>query len=242
MILFGEVTPMRSLAKCTLTLMAGMLLVSCVAEGPRVEDNNDRLPMYGGGDRRADPELRAADDKLIAELIQRYGSPRAAAQNSVERGNRYFRLGDYAGAMRNFNQAWLLDPNRPDPFWGFARVFDDQGESCKARAMIDRALDLNLSKPAALADAGRIYTYCAVSDETLSAADKRRYFERSEELYFRAVSMAPTDPALFGSWAMAHYWQGNYADAWKMIEKQRALGGVPGNLFLGLLQAKMPEP
>ena len=233
---------MQLLAKCLMNVVGVLLLAACATSGPPLADRNDQLPMYGGSDSQADPGLRAANDKLTAELIQRYGSPQAAARNFLDQGVRYFNAGDYAMAMKSFNQAWLLDPNSPEPFWGFAVVYDDQGKSCAAKAMIDRALSLNLSEPAELADAGRIYTYCAVSDATLATDDRRRYFEQAEELYFRAVSMAPTNPQLFGSWAITHYWQGNYADAWKMIKKQQTLGGKPGESFLSLLRAKMPEP
>ena len=233
---------MQLLAKYVVNIVGVLLLSACTTSGRPLADSNDQLPMYGRSDRQVEPGLRAADDRLSAELIQRYGSPQAAARNLLQQGVRYFKAGDYAMAMKSFNQAWLMDPNSPEPFWGFAVVYDDQGKSCAAKAMVDRALSLNLSKPAELADAGRIYTYCAVSDATLGADDRRRYFEQAEELYFRAVSMAPTNPYLYGSWAIAHYWQGNYTDAWKMIRKQRALGGAPGESFLTILRAKMPEP
>ena len=233
---------MQLLAKYLVNIVGILLLSACATSMPPLADINDQLPMYGRSDSQADPGLRAADDRLSAELLQRYGTPEAAVRNLLDQGVRYFKAGDYATAMRSFNQAWLMNPNSPEPFWGFAVVYDDQGKSCMAKAMVDRALDLNLSNPAELADAGRIYTYCAVSDATLSADDRRYYFEQAEELYFRAVSMAPTDPYLYGSWAIAHYWQGNYADAWKMTKKQQALGGRPGEGFLSLLRAKMPEP
>ena len=221
--------------------IAVQLAACAIGESPGAF-RNSQLPMYGGIDRQTNDERRAADDKLIAELIQRYGGSDAAGSALFERGDRDFLAGDYALAMKSFNQAWLLDPNNPDPYWGFAMVYDDQGKSCAAKTMIDRALSLNLSSPAGLADAGRIYTYCAVSDTAFTASDKRLLFEQAEEFYSRAVSMAPRDPNLFGSWAIAHYWQGNYADAWKMIKMQRALGGAPGMDFLNLLQAKMTEP
>ena len=235
-------TPMGSLFRYGVSITAAVLLAGCAADRLPGMNGGDQLPMYGGGDRQADARLRAADDKLSSELIQRYGSRQAASRTLFDQGVRHFQAGNYALAMNSFNQAWLLDPNSPEPFWGFAMIYDDQGRSCDAKAMIDKALSLNLSRPVALADAGRIYTYCAISDVALSAVDKRQLFEQSEEFYFRAVSMAPTDPYLFGSWAIAHYWQGNYADAWKMVKKQRALGGSPGENFLSLLRAKMPEP
>ncbi|MEJ2553444.1 MAG: hypothetical protein P8164_08100 [Gammaproteobacteria bacterium] len=233
---------MKAHVRYWVNLAGAVLLSACAAGGPPRAVYNDRLPMYGGSGPRDDPAAQAQDEKLIADLIQRYGSRQAAAQKMLELGGRYFQAGNYAMAMRNFNQAWLLTPNSPDPFWGFAIVYDDQGKSCDAKAMIDRALSLNLSKPAELADAGRIYTYCAISDASLGAADRQQYFERAEELYFRAVSMASDNPYIYGSWAIAHYWQGDYADAWKMIKKQQALGGQPGEDFLQLLRTRMPEP
>ena len=158
---------MQLLAKYVVNIVGVLLLSACATSGPPLADSNDQLPMYGGSDRQADPGLRAADDRLTAELLQRYGNPQAAARNLLDQGVRYFKAGDYAMAMKSFNQAWLMDPNGPEPFWGFAVVYDDQGKSCMAKAMVDRALSLNLSKPAELADAGRIYTYCAVSDAGL---------------------------------------------------------------------------
>jgi Tfp pilus assembly protein PilF len=238
----AEGDAMKAHVRYWVNLAGAVLLSACAAGGPPRAVYNDRLPMYGGSGPRDDPAAQAQDEKLIADLIQRYGSRQAAAQKMLELGGRYFQAGNYAMAMRNFNQAWLLTPNSPDPFWGFAIVYDDQGKSCDAKAMIDRALSLNLSKPAELADAGRIYTYCAISDASLGAADRQQYFERAEELYFRAVSMASDNPYIYGSWAIAHYWQGDYADAWKMIKKQQALGGQPGEDFLQLLRTRMPEP
>jgi hypothetical protein len=40
----------------------------------------------------------------------------------------------------------------------------------------------------------------------------------------------------------AYYWRAQYADAWKMVAKERGAGGKPSEKFLGLLKAKMPEP
>ena len=232
---------MQSFIKSIANILCAISLTACAIGSQTHTVNNDQLPMYGGIDRQADPELQAADNKLIDTLVQKYGSPEAAERSMVELGTRYFQGGNYVMAMRKFNQAWLLDPNSPDAYWGFAIIYDDQGKSCEAKRMIDRALQLNLTRPVALADAGRIYTYCAVSNESLNETDRRLYFEQSEELYSRAVSMAPTNQYLFGSWAIAHYWQGDYADAWKMLKKQRALGGTPGEDFLSLLRAKMAE-
>ncbi len=233
---------MRLHVKLLALFLSVLLIAACATGGRPVEHLNDGVPMYGRGQLQDDPGLHAEQARLNEELVPRYGSREAAGRHLLEQGIRQFQIGDYLSAMQRFNQAWLLDPSSPDPYWGFAMIYDDQGKSCLAKAMIDRAIRLNLSRPMALADAGRIYTYCAVTDAALSAMDKQNDFEHAEDFYSRAVSLDPTDPKLFGSWAIAQYWQGHYADAWKMINKQRLLGGAPGEDFLVLLRAEMTEP
>lgn len=108
--------------------------------------------------------------------------------------------------------------------------------------MIDKALDLNLTKPIALADGGRIYALCAASDKSLTQPTKTQYFEKSESLYKRADSAAPNNDYILGSWASALYWRGEYARSWEMVAKARRMGFVFPGRFLDLLREKMPEP
>ncbi len=232
---------MHSLVKYLGYVVGALVLAGCVAGGTK-PSGADLLPMYGGIDRQADTKLRATDEKFIAKATKEYGDRRRASQAYVEQGVRHFLAGDAAATMMNFNRAWLLDPGNPDPYWGYAVVSVDQGRHCDARAMIDRALERSLSKPAYIADAGRIYTLCAAGDAALSASQRRLAFEQAEEFFSRAASMAPTDEYIYGTWAVAHYRQGHYADAWRMVKRQRALGGTPDASFLSLLRAKMPEP
>jgi hypothetical protein len=67
-------------------------------------------------------------------------------------------------------------------------------------------------------------------------------FERSESLYKKAEEIEPNKRYVYGSWATAYYWRGQYSDAWVMVAKERAAGGKPNEKFLGLLREKMPEP
>ena len=45
---------------------------------------NDHLPMYGGMNRSVVPELKATDEKLIAETSRHYGSRTKAAEALVD--------------------------------------------------------------------------------------------------------------------------------------------------------------
>ncbi len=202
----------------------------------------DQAPMYGGMDRQSIAQLKQADEQLIAGTTKEYGSREKASDAFVDQGIRYYMIDSYANAMRRFNQAWLLNPENPDVFWGFAMVFHDEGNVCEAKNMIDRAISLRLSKPIALADAGRIYTLCGASNQSLDSATKQQYFTMSEELYEKANSASPNNDYISSSWATAYYWRGDYARSWQMVVKARSLGSVFPGQFLNMLRQKMPEP
>lgn len=220
----------------------GVLMLGGCATTTSSNRGIDQFPMYGGMDRQSVPELKAADDEFISGVAKASGSRENGSDAFVEQGIRYYLQDNYSMAMKRFNQAWLLNPRNPDVFWGFSMVYHDDGKNCEAKDMIDRAVEFNLSKPIALADAGRIYTLCAVSDTALDNNGKALYFAKSESFYKRASSESPNDEYIFGSWAAAHYWRGEYDQAWEKVAMQRSLGGTPSARFIDLLSQNMAEP
>ena len=202
----------------------------------------DQQPMYGSIDRQSNAQLKAGDVQFIAGVTKEFGSREKASEMYVEQGIRYYRQDNYSMAMKRFNQAWLLNSNNPDVYWGFGIIYHDEGKNCEAKQMMDRALGLNLSKLIAIADAARIYTLCAASNVSLDQGTKSQYFSKSEELYRQASSISPNNDYIYGSWASALYWQGKYVEAWEKVAKQRSLGGTPPAQFINLLRAKMSEP
>jgi tetratricopeptide (TPR) repeat protein len=213
-----------------------------IAQGVAARESPDQLPMYGGLDRAADPHLRKIDEDFIARVSREFGSRGKASELWVDEGVRFYLHDNYKKAMQRFNQAWLLNPNNPGAFWGFAMVYHDKGQACEALKMIERAETLGLSKPIALADAGRITTLCGVEDTSMSQQAREELNARSEALYQRADQAAPNNDYILGSWATAYYWRGDYAAAWKKVSEARAAGGTLPGQFINMLRAKMPEP
>jgi tetratricopeptide (TPR) repeat protein len=230
---------MQSMFRICRALVIGFTLSGCVANARSAPDE---LPMYGGLDRSANPALKSIDDKFILDVTKEFGSREKASSLFVEQGMRFYLADDYAKAMRRFNQAWLLNPNNPDVYWGFATIYHDQGRPCDAQKMIDIAIEHGLQKPIAVADAGRIITLCAAKDAALDEASKKTAFARSESMYEKANGDAPKNDYILTSWASAYYWRGDYSSAWKKVNETRLVGGsVPGQL-VNLLRKKMPEP
>jgi Tfp pilus assembly protein PilF len=170
-------------------------------------------------------------------------SREVASQRFVDQGFRFYFQDDLSTAMRRFNQGWLLNPNNPDVYYGFMAVLNDREEFCRAREMVERAFELGLRrKPGELADAGRVYAICAIQDKTLSGETKSAYAKKSSEYYTEALKLQPNSAYVFGSWATASYWLGDYSAAWEYVKLERQNGGKPGKKFLKMLKEKMREP
>lgn len=229
-----------------MTLIARCALIAFVTGAANVLAQTtppDLLPMYGGLDRQADPMLKGADDALIEGTTREFGSRRVASERFVDQGFRFYFANDLATAMRRFNQGWLLDPENPGVYEGFMAVLNDREQFCEAREMSIRAFERGTKQgPEELSDAGRVYTLCAVSNASLADETKAEYIQQASEFYTRALQLEPNSAYVYGSWATAKYWTGDYAAAWQYVKLEKKHGGKPGKQFLKMLKAKMPEP
>jgi len=88
------------------------------------------LPKYGN--RPKSNQLKQLDQDLIEQYIAQEGTRRRASEVLINIGSEYLASGDARTAMPRFNQAWLLDPENEDTFWGWGSVyfsFDDMKKS-----------------------------------------------------------------------------------------------------------------
>src|SRR2546423_2550994 len=87
------------------SVLVACALVGC-SSGPTTPGGIpiDQVPMYGGMDRSAYPELKAGDEKLIQDASTAFGSREKASTAWVDQGFRFYQRDDLAMAMRRFNQ------------------------------------------------------------------------------------------------------------------------------------------
>jgi tetratricopeptide (TPR) repeat protein len=202
----------------------------------------DQIPMYGGMNRQADSTLHAADMKFVADTVKRYGSREKASMAASSNAFALYGKSENAQAMRRFNQAWLLDPNNPEVYWGFAAILHDQGEHCPAMLQFEKALSFGRHLDGAGADAGRVTVLCAVSDARLSAEARMALFKRADDMYRTALVQDGDKGYVHASMASALYWRGSYAEAWAAVKQARRHGGRLPQQFLQMLTERMVEP
>jgi Tfp pilus assembly protein PilF len=202
----------------------------------------DQVPMYGGADRSIHPILRAADEKLIEDTTRHYGSRLKASAAFVENGFAYYARDDLANAMRRFNQAWLLDSNNPEVYFGFGAVLHDKGMNCAASAQFDKAASFGRYVQGLTPDAARLLVLCAQEDKSLTEGARAALFARSDALYAEALAKEPNKGYVHASMATAMYWRGSYPEAWAAVARARAFGGKLSERFLQALSQKMAEP
>ena len=144
--------------------------------------------------------------------------------------------------MRRFNQAWLLDPNNPQVYWGFGSIRSDQAKMCESMTFLEKALSFNVYVSGLLPDAARSIALCALEETNLSESERSARFSRADELHSQALERDRDKGYVYASMASVWYERGEYARAWQAVEQSRRLGGSPAPRFLARLRERMQEP
>lgn len=101
------------------------------------ERSMNELPMYGFKEKTA--AQNTADDQFINKARE-IGTLEKAARLAARRGWESLRKKDMKTAVKRFNQAWLLDQNNGETYWGFATIVTDRdGDFRCAEALFEKA-------------------------------------------------------------------------------------------------------
>ena len=182
--------------------------------------------MYGGMDRSSIPEVKAADDKFINDVSNKYGSRKKAAQIWVDQGFKLYKENNLGMALRRFNQAWLLDPNYPDVYWGFSSVLLDRQKYCEAAGFMDTAFSKGPVHDAMLPDAAVVYSACVASNSNIGEKEKQTQLAKIDSLFKKALaSPEVSDKYVYFNWSRAMYALKNWTSAWDKVQKYESVSG-----------------
>jgi tetratricopeptide (TPR) repeat protein len=200
--------------------------------------------MYGGMDRSAYPDLKAGDEKLVKEASEQFGGLRNASMAFVDQGFSLYQQNDNENAMRRFNQAWLLNPDNSEVYWGFSVIAHDKGEYCEAIDLLETGIDKGGLQKGYMPDLAVLYAACAMHNTEFGEEERAKYNEISEEI-FRASEGEPevSKPYLYFQMARSNNARGRYAEAWAAVRLYRASTDIPfDERLLDQLRKNMPEP
>ncbi len=195
------------------------------------------LPKYGSLPRSE--SIRQADREFIAAMGRQFGGDlKKASQAVVNRAWQSVQSGDAKTAMQRLNQAWLLNPDNAEALWGMAVISAMGNEFDTALTLFNEAAALDRDNVNLAVDHARTMSIAAMrrSDSALM----KDAISRFEQLAVRA----PGNAANWQNWAIALYYQQDYAGAWRKMAKMEALGPrvMTDPRFIEALTAKMPRP
>jgi len=226
-------------------IAAAALAFAVAAGAARADVPDDQLPMYGNFDRARDPALAAADKLFVNIIVARYGGRREGSQAIAADGWRLLRGNDPTSAIRLFNEAWIVDPDYYDAYWGFGAILLARGRIEEAILMLERAngfgdVDMRNRAPL-LGDLANLYALKAFG-RAPEAADRRDYFARANAMFATATAADPANPQPWIQWVLGLLYEARYAEAWEKVATARGLGHELPEPVLAALRARRPEP
>ncbi|MDO8747830.1 MAG: tetratricopeptide repeat protein [Candidatus Omnitrophota bacterium] len=237
--------------KCLWLIILAAVTSICFADTNKELDRNvysNELPMYGGIERTS--EQKEIDDRATKKVIEYAGNKETALKQTITLAWQYYYNGDIKTAIKRFNQAWLLDPNNTEVFYGFGIIMAEKGNNEEAINMFKKALEFNPKYAMAMCNLGRAY-----KDKALTLArnfglakeeETINYFKQAANLYENAAQLAILDDDLsyiYYQWAVILAMNKNFKEAWDKINLSRKHGGKSiEEGFVRHLSMEMPEP
>jgi tetratricopeptide (TPR) repeat protein len=216
--------------------LAVLFAVTCFSHAQEINE----LPMYGGKQKTAD-EIRA-DSVFVAWAVKAFGSREKAADDAVRRGFRSLSKADWRMAMKRFNQAWLLSPDKPEVMWGFGAALSYQGKFEESEASFQKALVVAPKNGHLLTDFGFLYQFWATKG-TKDKTQKAQRLDRSVGLFDQAAHLEPSYDRIYFDWAVSLFFKQDYKGAWQKISEAEKHGGKSiDQKFIADLTKKMPRP
>lgn len=223
--------------------MSKLILVSAFIIAtlcPCYAQERNETPLYGG--KPPTPEQARADQQLIETVSKQFGSREEAAKVAVKLGFQFLARNDWKTAMKRFNQAWLLTPDKADVFWGLGAALSYQGKFAESEKYFLKATGLDSDNGRLLNDFGFMYQFWATKG-TKAKDEKLRCFDRSIELFEQASRLDPTYDRIYFNWAVSLFFKQDYKGSWEKIkEAERLGGGSVDQKFIRDLTKKMPRP
>jgi Tfp pilus assembly protein PilF len=203
-----------------------------VATGPQ------RLqPLYGGLSPAQAQQL--VGPAVLADVDRSFPSRPEASKFFSNKGFEYLQENQPDTAIVRFNLAWVLDPKNPETYRGLAVLLSRRPDTSPEaiQALVLQGLAVAPTNSLLLTDAAN--TALARYEQS----KKKKDLQQANDYTQRALLADSTNANTWQTQARIHYYQENYAEAWKDVRKGQSLSLSSLDFqFLTELMAKLPDP
>jgi len=178
-------------------------------------------PMYGEVPKNE--ELKKMDEEFKEWCLNQFGTIDSAVDVHIDFAWSYFYRNDLETAMKRFNQAWFLNPDFADSYFGFAALMDMQGNKAESERFYKIGIEKDIAKERAeicyrrIADCkeqlqdfkGAIDAYAKlveINPNNAFAFKKMGYFQMQIKnvkdaliAYTKAIELDPTDAVTYNN-------------------------------------------
>lgn len=210
-----------------------IILSGCATQyGPKVGGNNDPInliPMYGHPEIEKTEAQRKADENFINTVVGESGSRKKSSRQFSALAWSEMKKNNLNNAMRRFNQAWLLDPDNYESYWGFGLIALEKRKPTEAATYFEKSLRLvgsDKNKPRVQVEAARAYAWQGSKAKKTDPKKSEALYKKANSLIDEALDFDSKYGSAYSLGGFISYEQGNYKRAWEIVEKAHASGGM----------------
>ncbi len=196
------------------------LLLACAM--PALAEDISLLAKYGNKPKN-ETQL-AADKKFLTESVKSAGSAEKAADILVTKGFEALHAADPQTAMRRFNQAWLLQPEKPEIAWGFGVASASLGRFEEGAGYLEDAAKKLPQNALLINDQGFLILQKAFR-QSKSKEEAFAGIVKSKDYFLRAAQIMPQNDRAYANLAIVEFSLGNVPGAQQAIKEAKARGG-----------------
>jgi len=182
------------------------------------------LPKYGGIEKSLG-EIKS-DKEFEKEILKKFETVEEAANHMIDLGFQYLYRGDHKTAMYRFNQAYLLDDDNSNIYWGYGAIYMSFGRFDLSREQYEEGLKVNEKNDNILIDYGTTYMgeYYEYIEQDQEKAN--RSLALAIEKLFKAHYYNPDNANSSYKLSICYLYSGDCTKAIKYLEKSEALGNA----------------
>lgn len=177
------------------------------------------LPKYGNQPKTE--EQQKADEILVKDYLAQAGTHRKASELLIKLGFNYLYKNDPKTAMFRFNQAWILDPNNENVFWGFGGVYSTLGDFDNALVQYEDGLKINPKSSNIITDKATIFMTMYMK------SGKRENINAAIKLFNQSHNIDPKNQNTLFKMSVCYYLIDDCTNAKKHYLECKKLGGKP---------------